>query len=44
VLRDGPRVIDVSRALAAAARGGVFVDAGHFHDGLAHATPGNCCE
>jgi hypothetical protein len=44
VLRDGPLVIDVSRALAAAARDGVFVDAGHFHDGLDHATPGTCCE
>ena len=42
--RAGPRVIDVGLALAAAAREGVFVDAGHWHDGLDRARPGTCCE
>jgi hypothetical protein len=32
VERDGPRVIDVARALTLAARAGRFVDRGHWHD------------
>jgi hypothetical protein len=44
VLRAGPRVIDVAAALAEAARAGVFVGAGHWHDGLDHAAAGICCE
>jgi hypothetical protein len=32
VVRDGPRVIDVERALGVAAREGLFLDPGHWHD------------
>jgi hypothetical protein len=32
VVRDGPRVIDVERTLAVAAREGLFFDPGHWHD------------
>jgi hypothetical protein len=44
VVREGPRVIDVGAALAAAARAGVFVDVPHWHDGLDGARAGTCCE
>ena len=44
VSRDGPRVIDVGAALAAAARAGVFVDHAHWHDGFDQARGElDCC-
>lgn len=44
VVREGPRVIDVGRALTAAARAGVFVDPGHWHDGYDRAAGDlDCC-
>jgi hypothetical protein len=44
VVREGPRVIDVAAALAAAARAGVFMDPGHWHDGLDRALADlDCC-
>ncbi len=44
VTRDGPRVLDVARTLARAAREGLFVDVPPLHDGLAdHAGGIDCC-
>ena len=43
VQRDGPRVIDVRRTLALAARDGLFFDREHWHDAMTE-TPGlDCC-
>ena len=41
VVREGPWVIDPSRALTAAAHRGLFVDLGHWHDQRSGAT--GCC-
>ena len=41
VTRNGPWVIDPERALVAAARQGLFVDLGHWHDQRSGAT--GCC-
>jgi hypothetical protein len=44
VERDGPRVIDVARALTLAARAGRFVDRGHWHDAFDEARGEiDCC-
>lgn len=44
VLRDGPRVIDVAAALAAAARSGHFLDRDHWHDAFDRALGEvDCC-
>lgn len=43
VERDGPRVIDVTRALTLAARAGRFVDRGHWHDALDEGAGVDCC-
>lgn len=43
VARDGPRRIDVGAALERAARDGLFVDRGHWHDALDRAGGVDCC-
>ena len=43
VARDGPRVIDVARALDSAARLGVFRGRSHWHDALVEARGVDCC-
>jgi hypothetical protein len=39
--RDGPRVIDVERALTLSAHGAAFFDRGHWHD--PHDAKVDCC-
>lgn len=41
--RDGPRVIDVARALTASAHAAAFFDRGHWHDPFDRAAGGRCC-
>ena len=43
VLRDGPWVIDVARALALAARRGLFTGRGHWHDAYDQGGGVDCC-
>jgi hypothetical protein len=44
VVREGPLVVDVGRALTRAAREGVFLDRSHWHDGLdLERTDLDCC-
>jgi len=43
VARDGPRCIDVGAVLERAARDGLFVDRGHWHDALDRAGGVDCC-